>query len=211
MEGRIVPVTCFTNCDTVELFLNGKSFGVKGYNFPREGMENSYGNLPPRSRVLRTTSDLHLSWDVPYEPGTLKAVGVSNGRIVATEEIATTGDPAAIEMTADNSSPAADRRDVVHLTVRILDADGRMVPTAVDDVTFAVQGQARLIGVDNGEPSSHDSYQADHRPAFGGLCLAILQTTSQAGPIQVTASAKGRRGASITINSAEAAATPVLP
>ena len=114
-------------------------------------------------------------------------------------------------MTTDNSSPAADRRDVVHLTVRILDADGRMVPTAKDDVTFAVQGQGRLIGVDNGDPSSHDSYQADHRPAFGGLCLAILQTTAQAGPIQVTASAKGLRGATITVNSVEAAATPALP
>src|ERR1035441_2982367 len=69
-EGQFIPVTCYTNCDTVELFLNGKSVGAKGYAFPRYGMEDRYGNTGARARVPRTTADLHLEWDVPYEPGT---------------------------------------------------------------------------------------------------------------------------------------------
>src|ERR1035437_6716520 len=78
-EGQFIPVTCYTNCDTVELFINGRSVGVRGYEFPRYGMQERYGNLAPRERTLRTTADLHLSWDVPYEPGTLKAVGTKDG------------------------------------------------------------------------------------------------------------------------------------
>lgn len=93
-EGQFVPVTCYTNCDTVELFLNGKSVGLKSYAFPRLGMEGRYGNYPPRARALRTTADLHLEWDVPYEPGSLKAVGTKDGKVVSTVEVATTGEPA---------------------------------------------------------------------------------------------------------------------
>jgi beta-galactosidase len=95
-EGQFIPVTCYTNCDTVELFVNGKSSGVKGYAFPPMGMEGRYGNYPARARVPRTTADLHLSWDVPYEPGALKAVGVKDGKTVATVEVFTTGEPAAL-------------------------------------------------------------------------------------------------------------------
>src|ERR1039458_4366920 len=88
-EGQFIPVTCYTNCDTVELFINGRSVGVRGYEFPRYGMQERYGNLAPRERTLRTTADLHLSWDVPYEPGTLKAVGTKDGVAVVTMEVST--------------------------------------------------------------------------------------------------------------------------
>ena len=142
-EGQIIPITCFTNCDSVELFLNGKSFGQKGYEFPREGMEERYGNSPARSRAVRTTSDLHLSWDVPYEPGTVKLVGTINGQTAATEEIVTTGDAAAIELTSDMTALTADGRDVAHFTVRIVDDKGNTVPTAGNDVTFDLQGRAK--------------------------------------------------------------------
>ncbi len=76
-EGQFIPVTCYTNCDTVELFINGRSAGVKGYAFPRLGMEGTYGNYPARARTVRSSADLHVSWDIPYEPGVLKAVGTS--------------------------------------------------------------------------------------------------------------------------------------
>ena len=124
-EGRFIPVTCYTNCDTVELFLNGKSARGEGLRFPRLGMEGRYGNYPARARVLRTTGDLHLAWDVPYEPGTLKAVGIKDGKVVATVEVSTTGEPAAIGLSADREAIAADRRDVAHVTVEILDATGQ--------------------------------------------------------------------------------------
>ena len=198
-EGSVIPVVCFTNCDTVELFLNGKSLGLKGYEFPRMGMEERYGNFPPRARVLRTTADLHLSWDVPYEPGTLRAVGVKDGSVVATEEISTTGEPVGISLTADRTSLAADRRDVAHITVAIQDAQGRVVPGADNEVIFAVEGEGRLIGVDNGDPLSHDSYKSASRRAFHGLCLAVVQSTAKAGKIRVTASSPGLRGASVEV------------
>jgi len=198
-EGQSIPVTCYTNCDTVELFLNGKSIGVKGYAFPRLGMEGKYGNYPARSRVLRTTGDLHLSWDVPYEPGTLKAVGAKDGKTVATVEVSTTGEPAAISLSADRDVIAADRRDVAHITVQIQDESGRMAPAAANEVTFELQGEGRIIGLDNGDPQSHEDYQSNRRKAFNGLCLAIVQATGKPGQIRVTASSPGLKSGSVVV------------
>jgi beta-galactosidase len=200
-EGQVVPVTCYTNCDTVELLVNGKSFGTKGFEFPREGMVEDYGNLPARARVVRTTSDLHLSWDVPYEPGTLRAVGKIAGKIVATQEITTTGKPTAIGVSVDRTALSADGRDVAHLTVEIVDSDLRTVPTADNDVTFDVQGPARLIGVDNGNPISHESFKSNHVKAFNGLCLGIVQATRRAGAIRIVVSGDGLRPAEIDLDS----------
>jgi beta-galactosidase len=198
-EGHIVPVTCYTNCDTVELFLNGKSLGVKGYEFPRLGMEETWGNLPARARALRTTSDLHLAWDVPYEAGALKAVATKDGKITDTLEVSTTGEPVAISLSFDRSTLAADRRDAAHIVVEIRDEQGRMVPTANNEIEFEVQGPGKLIGVDNGDPLSHEDYKVSHRRAFNGLCLAIVQATDKAGRINITASSPTLRSDSLTI------------
>jgi beta-galactosidase len=198
-EGQPIPVTCFTNCDTVELFLNGKSLGVKGYEFPRQGMEHIYGDYPPRARALRTTSDLHLSWDVPYEPGTLKAVGVKDNAVAVTAEIATTGEPTALALSADRNQLAADRRDVAHLVVEVRDDQGRIVPAAANEVTFTLEGEGKLIGVDNGDPSSHEDFKAAHRRAFNGLCLAIVQSTGTSGALRVTATSPGLAPASVSL------------
>ncbi|MBP8305398.1 MAG: DUF4982 domain-containing protein, partial [Phycisphaerae bacterium] len=176
-QGRIIPVTCYTNCDTVELFVNGKSYGVKGYAFPRPGMELRYGNYPARARALRTTADLHLTWDVPYEPGTIKAVGTKDGREACVQEISTTGPAAAIGLAVDRDRIAASRQDVAHVTVAIVDAQGRTVPTADNEVRFEIQGPGKILGVDNGDPASHEDYKADHRKAFNSLCLAIVQAS----------------------------------
>jgi beta-galactosidase len=137
-EGAIIPVTCYTNCDTVELFLNGKSLGVKGYEFPRLGMEGRYGNVPPRACVVRTTADLHLSWDVPYAQGTLRAVGLKDRKVVVTEEVSTTGEAFAISLTADRTRIAADRRDAAHIIVAVQDAQGRIVGVLVSDLCFYI-------------------------------------------------------------------------
>ncbi len=198
-EGSIIPVTCFTNCDTVELFVNGRSCGVKGYAFPRLGMEGRYGNYPDRAKVIRTTADLHLAWDVQYEPGILKAVGIKNRKIVATTEVSTTGEPVAIGLSADREFISADRRDAVHLTVQILDEGGRVVPIADDEITFELEGEGSLLGVDNGNPESHEDYKSNLRKAFNGLCLAIVQSTGRPGRIQVTASSPALKSASVII------------
>lgn len=198
-EGQVIPVTCYTNCDTVELFVNGRSFGVKGYEFPRLGMESRYGDYPARAKVLRTTSDLHLSWDVPYEAGALKAVGVKDGKVVCTAEVTTAGEPAAIAILPDRVSLDADRRDVAHLAVQIQDAQGRLAPLADNAVEFRIEGQGKLIGVDNGDPRSLESYKASRRKAFNGLCLAIVQSTATPGDIQITASSPALRSASVSL------------
>ena len=196
-EGEVIPVLCYTNCDTVELFVNGKSFGVQGYWFPR------LGYWPPpkagRSTIPRTTADLHLTWTVPYQPGTLKAVGIKNGEVVSIVEVATTGEPASIELSADRDAIAADRRDVAHVTVKILDAQGRMVPIADNEVTFEIQGEGKIIGVDNGNPVSHEDYKGSHRKAFNGLCLAIVQSTAKPGQIRLTATSSGLKSSCVTI------------
>ena len=196
-EGKRVTVMCYTNCDTVELFLNDKSLGVRGYQFPRLGMQDQYGTYPPEGRQARTTGDLHLTWEVPYEAGTLRAVGRNLDTIVATTEITTTGQPASVALQVDLTSIAADRRDVCHVTAAIVDAQGLVVPTASDQVTFQVQGPAQLIGVDSGNPASHESYQSSQRAAFNGRLLAVVRSTAQAGTVTVTASAPGLNSATV--------------
>ena len=199
-EGEVIPVFCYTNCDNVELFVNGQSFGLQGYWFPRVGY------WPPqssgRSTAPRTTSDLHLTWTVPYQPGTLKAVGTKDGKVALEVEVSTAGEPAAIELSVDRDAIAADRRDVAHVTVRILDAQGRVVPLADNEVAFQIQGEGKIIGVDNGNPGSHEDFKGSRRKAFGGLCLAIVQSTAKPGRIQFTATSPGLKPGSVTVATA---------
>ena len=200
-ESQFVPVTCYTNCDAVELFLNGRSIGVKGYAFPRYGMQGRYGQYAPAPvGALRTTNDLHLTWDVPYEPGTLKAVGMKAGKVAMEVEVSTTGDPAAIDLSADRSDIRADRRDVAQITVKVLDAQGRLHPDADNEVTFEVRGEGKLIGVDNGNMADMGAdFKGRIRKASHGLCLAIVQSTAYAGQIRFTATSPGLKPASMTI------------
>jgi beta-galactosidase len=198
-EGQIIPVTCFTNCDTVELFLNGRSLGVKGYEFPRLGMEVRWGNLPDRAKVLRTTADLHLSWDVLYEPGALKAVGTKDGKIFATDEVYTTGEPASIGLSSDRASIGTDPSDVAHVTVHILDQNGRVVPIADNEIAFEIEGAGSLLATDNGNPASLEDYKSNRRRAFNGLCLAIVKSNGKTGEIQVSAVSPGLQAARVSI------------
>jgi len=187
-EGKIIPVTCFTNCDSVELFLNGESLGVKGYAFPRPGMTGHYGNYPPRAKAIQTTADLHLTWDVPYTPGILTAKGVKNGKRIEAVEVQTTGVPAKLSLTADRQRIRTTPDDVTHITVAVLDAQGRIVPTAENAITFSLTGAGRILGVDNGQPDSHEPYKADSRSAFNGLALVLVQSNGRPGQITLLAS-----------------------
>lgn len=202
-EGQIIPVMCFTNCETVELFLNGKSFGVKGYAFPRLGMQIRYGEYPAAARVLRTTADLHLSWDVPYEPGTLRAVGMKDGRVVSSVEISTTGAPAAVKISTDRERIDANRRSVAHIVAELVDELGRTVPTADNEISFTVEGPAKLIGLDNGNPTSHESYKGPSRKAFHGTCLAIIQSEIHPGEVQIQASSPQLKSGSCNVQAVQ--------
>jgi beta-galactosidase len=198
-EGKTIPVTCYTNCDTVELFLNGKSLGVKGYAFPRPGMMGTYGNYPSRAKALQTTADLHLTWDVPYAAGVLSAKGVKDGKVILTFERKTTGDPAKILLTADHDRIRTSPEDLSHITVSIADEQGQVVPTANDEITFSVKGEGRILGVDNGQPDSHEPYKATSRRAFSGLALVLLQSSGTPGAITLSASGPSLISADITI------------
>ncbi|MGD0889523.1 MAG: glycoside hydrolase family 2 TIM barrel-domain containing protein [Acidobacteriaceae bacterium] len=198
-EGQIVPVICFTNCDTVELFLNGKSLGVEGYMFPEMGMEGRYSNFPARTRVMQTTGDLHLTWYVPYQPGTLRAVGTKDGQVIMTVEQSTTGAPAAIRLTADRTSIDTQWDDLSHVTVEIVDSQGRVVPTADNEIVFSLTGPGRILGLDNGQADSHENYQSDRRKAYAGHALALVQSNGRPGEMQLTASSSSLTSASVTI------------
>jgi len=200
-EGRVLPVLCFTNCDSVELFLNGKSFGVKSYVFPMRGLDvtKGWGEQDFRRRQHPTTGDLHLAWDVPYEPGTLRAVGMKDGEVACVQEIATAGEPARLELSADRQRLRTGGEEVVHLTVRVLDEAGRFCPNAQNLIEFKVEGAGRLIGVDNGDPASHEPFQASQRSAFHGMCLGIVQAGDEVGQIQVQVDSESLTGASLVV------------
>jgi beta-galactosidase len=145
--------------------------------------------------------DGHLSWTVPYEPGTLTARGFRRGETAAAlEESRTTAGPAAsITLTADRARIAGDGEDVAVVAVSVTDAKGVPVPRADNEITFTVTGAGKLIGVGNGDPSSHESDKGTTRRLFNGRCAAIAQANAEAGELRVEAASPGLVSASLTI------------
>jgi beta-galactosidase len=197
LEGKVISVIAYTNCDTVELFLNGKSFGAKSYVFPQQGHSKSWNGYA-RPYIAPTTSDLHLTWDVPYEPGTVKVVGKKNGKII-TEEVRTTSKPAAIHLSADRKDINADAHDIVNIEVEIVDENGLVVPTANNSVEFKIEGEGILIGTDNGNPQDKTQMKSKLRNAYNGLALAVIQSTQKNGNIRITALSEGLKDAVIQV------------
>jgi beta-galactosidase len=136
-EGKPVDVTVYSNCHQVELFLNHKSLG--------------------RKTMLKNS---HLEWNVNYEPGTLTARGYNkNGKEIMTTTLQTPGKPVAVKLTANRSNIKADGQDVSVIRVQVNDAKGQMVPNADNKITFNISGPGKIIGVGNGNPSSHEKEQ----------------------------------------------------
>lgn len=187
-EGQAIDVWCESNCDSVELILNGRSLGTK---------------VMP--------NDSHLQWSVPYEPGVLEARGVRAGRAITTK-VETTGIPTALRLTADRSEFRADGEDVSVVTVTVVDEKGREVPDAGNLVKFSVVGEGRIIGVGNGNPSSHEpdkyldgKYQ---RQLFNGKCQVIVQSTRLAGDVRLTAESPGISSTVLTLHGQECIPRP---
>ena len=177
-QGKTVDIWAYYNhADEVELFLNGKSLGIK----KKEG------------------DDLHVMWRLKFEPGTLKAVSRKNGKVVLTSTIHTAGKPAKIELTADRKNIKADGKDLSFITVKILDKDGNVVPTADNMVKFKINGNAFITAVDNGLETDHSSFKANNKKAFNGLALATVQSKGKAGNITFTASSQGLQGATVVL------------
>jgi beta-galactosidase len=187
-EGQEISVWVHSNCEEVELLLNGKSLGKQ--------------SLPRNS---------HLEWKVNYAPGTLLAQGFSGGKVVAVAKNETTGAPAAIKLLPDRLTINADGEDVSMITVAIVDAQGRVVPVADNEVSFEVKGPGKIIGVGNGDPSSHEPDKASQRKAFNGLAQVIAQANQQPGEIALSAHSPGLQPASVTIKAAPSALRLAVP
>ena len=186
-EGEIIQVACFTNCDEAELFVNGKSYGKKSTEFPRRGVELGWNRYGP-DKHYATTGDLHLVWDVEYQPGEIKVVGLKGGQTYE-EVIRTAGAPAQLRATVDRPSFKAEPGDVAHITVEVLDAQGNICPVTDNLVRFSVQG-GRLVGVENGNMADLGSVKASERKAYSGLCLGIVAADKR-GPVTVTVESDG--------------------
>ena len=124
---------------------------------------------------------------------------MKDGKVIRTVELHTTGSPAKLGLAVDRPRISSRPGDVAHVTVQVLDAEGRVVPTAGDEITFALQGPGRILGVDNGRPDSHESYQGPGRRAFNGLALVIVQSTGVGGTLTLSASSPALAPAKIGI------------
>lgn len=196
MEGQKIPVYCYTNCDEAELFVNGKSFGKKVKGKDLTTIKVKFLRYEPET----FDSPYRLSWEVPYEPGTLKVVGYKNGIAIIEKQINTAGKPYRVALSVDRPEITADGRDLAYVTVRIEDKNGNLCPLADNLVNFTVEGTGEIIGVDNGNAATTEPFQANYRKAFNGLALAILRSTNKAGEITLKATSKKLKTTEITIN-----------
>ena len=208
-EGQVIPVLAYTNCNSVELFLNGRSLGEKRLEFPAQGTSggwNSYA-LPV---VNATTNDLHLSWDVLYAPGVLRAVGKTrDGKVACQAEVRTAGPAAAIRLSADRDTVTTAPGDAVLVRFEVVDSAGTVVPTAANLVHMSVTGGS-IVALDNADMRDHDPYRADSRRAFNGRGLAIIRATTP-GVLRVNAAADGLHDASISVQVVRGDASAVVP
>ncbi|WP_282136787.1 glycoside hydrolase family 2 TIM barrel-domain containing protein [Seonamhaeicola maritimus] len=197
MDGQTIPVYCYTNCDSAELFVNGKSMGkrVKGKDLTE--LKVNFLRYEPKT----FQSKYRLSWDVPYESGNIKVVGYKNGKQILEEQINTAGKPAKISLSVDRKEINADGEDLAYVTVRIEDKFGNLCPNADNLVNFSVKGAGELLAVDNGNQTSVESFQANHRKAFSGMCLAIVKADDVSGKITLYAKSKKLKSSKLEITS----------
>lgn len=169
-EGKPLQVDVYSSCERVQLTLNGKDLGSKSTS--RE-------------------TQFKASWQVPYESGSLVAIGYANGKEAARWELRTAGQPARLRLSADRTTLKADGQDLSYVTVEIVDVNGERVPGAALLVRFSIEGEGILAAVGNSKPDSLESFQQPQRTTYDGRCLAIIRTSHTPGTILLTATAEG--------------------
>lgn len=194
-EEQTIPVMAYSNAEEVELFLNGKSLGRKK-RFSDEWEMPVGHNVSDTGKFV---SKYRRIWQVPYQPGTLKAIAYSGGKQVAEQEVRTASAPARIKLIADRSVIHGDGDDLSYLTVRIEDKDGNLCPLADNLIHFTVTGAGETAGVDNGNAATTEPFHADHRKAFNGMALLILRSHTEPGKIHVTATGEGLAPAQLDV------------
>jgi beta-galactosidase len=176
--GRKIKVDCFTNCQETELFLNGRSLG-------KQSRDTTRGQVP--------------SWLVDYQPGELLVKGYNNGIEVCANSIKTAGETYQLKAVADNVVFVSKTKGLSQVEVSITDKDGNPVFPADDEVTVSITGPGKLLGLESGSNSSHESYQASQRKALHGRLLAYIQTTGKQGSINVQFSAGSLKSSTLTL------------
>ncbi len=187
-EGQSIKVIAYSNAEEVELWLNGHSLGRQRVD-PYEMNE----------------------WQVAYAPGILQAAAYRDGEEIARTSVETTGEPARLRLTADRAAMAGDGRDAQPVTVEALDSRGRPVPTANLPVDFDIEG-ARIIGLGNGDPNSHEPDKGRRRRLFNGLAQVIVQTDpGTRGTLRLRATTPGLRAAELRVDLRATASPPAVP
>jgi beta-galactosidase len=177
-DRNAIEIHTYTNCESVELFVNERSYGVR-----------RTADFPNNTIV----------WHAEYQSGRLIAVARNGGREVARDELATAGKPALIELRPDRTTLASSGEDLSHIEVCLVDEHGVRVQNADRRITFLVEGAGRLAGVDNGDMRSTEPYQAPYRTTRYGRCLAVVRSLRGPGRIHVTARSEGLDQATIEI------------
>ena len=188
VEGQKLSLVTYTNADEVELLLNGKSLGKKS---------NPKGDPKQRNQIR---------WNgIDYQPGSLEAIARTDGKIVARHKIETTGNAVKLmaepDLSAVNSKSAkgnmdnwlADGYDLQHVRITAVDKKGRKVQTTDQEVTFAVEGNAQIVAVVNGDINSEEMLVGNTRRLFNGTCTVILRSTREPGNVTLTATAQGMK------------------
>ena len=185
-EGEEIEVWAYSNCDEVELTVNGKKLGRQ--TMPRNG---------------------HLKWKAVYQPGKVVAIGYKNGKRILTETVETTRPASKIVLKADRQTIKADGRDVSVITVEVQDNKGRIVPDACPMLTFRLEGEGRIIGVGNGDPAylgeDHPKEKDCHEfgiPAFNGLAQILIQSSQIPSALTLSCTADGLKQGCLSLTTA---------
>ena len=177
-EGQPLKVDVYSACEEVELHLNERSLGRKPAGSAQQHI---------------------ASFDVPYEAGTLKAVGYQDGEPAAELVLRTCGPASRVRLTVDNQQLHAKPDELAYVTVELLDGEGQVHPAMDRLVRFTITGPARLAAVGSGNPTSEEAYQSDRRTTFRGRCLAVVQSTGEPGEVILCAEADGLENGEIRL------------
>ena len=176
-DGDTVVTEIYSNCDTVELFLNGKSLG---------------------KRDLSKSVDHILKWVTPYKEGTLVAKGYKDGKVIESK-VVTAKKASKIGLTAETTTIKSNNEDVVHIVAELFDDKGNPVKTDPKEITFTINGEAKLLGVDSGWQNSVEKFQSNKGTTHNGKILLIIQAKDKAGVINITANAEGIESSAVNI------------
>lgn len=205
-----VEVVVYSDAASVELFFTPKgteerrSLGKKTFTEKTTAAGHTYQVYEGEDKYSAEHKNLYMGWSVPYADGKLTAVAYDkSGNVISNttgrSEVETTGAADKLELTADRTEIKADGKDLSYITVDVTDFEGNIIPDAKNHIVFNVEGDGKIVGVDNGNAIDHDSHLLSERDAWAGKALVIVQSTKQAGQFTLTAASRGIETGSVTV------------